>query len=150
MMSLVTKRFVALIEWRRSKFKQGASPRRVADSLSGEELAYKDIPKRFYDDVVAFRHCTQERRLAIVSSIFLNSVKKQEEPRKRLRKSEPEPQHLIAVCGYLSQRCSSMKEAREWLDDRLLRCTYPRGFIVDGRVTVVEKNFQGLKRTVLK
>ena len=149
-MSSLTRRFVALVQWRRNnKFKQGASPHRVADSLSGEELAYKDIPKRFYDDVVAFRHCTQQRRLAIVSSIFLGSVKKPKVQRKRLRK-EPEPQYLIAVCGYLSQRCSSMKEAREWLDDRLLRCTYPRGFIVDGRVTVVEKNFQGLKRTVLK
>lgn len=71
------------------------------------------------------------------------------EPRKRVREPEPE-KHIFAVCGYLSQRCSTLKEAKDWLDDRLLRNTYPRGFIIDGRVTVVSKNFQGLKRTVLK
>jgi hypothetical protein len=147
---LASDRFLALIEWRRTnRFPNGASPRQVADSLSGEELAYKDIPKRFYEDVVAFRHQTQKRRLEVVGTIFLGTVKGKD-PRKRLRKPEPQPGYLFAVCGYLSQKCSTMKEAREWLDDRLLRCTYPRGFIVDGRVTVVEKNFQGLKRTVLK
>lgn len=149
MKKLGSERFAALIEWRRSTaFPKGASPRAVADSLSCEGMPHEKTPKRWERDVIAFRHMTQNRRLAVVVAAFgFKSTKK--EPRKRVRDPEPDG-HIFAVCGYLSQKCSSMREAKEWLDDRLLRNTYPRGFIVDGRVTVVSKNFQGLKRTVLK
>lgn len=131
MARLTNDRFVALVQWRRHiKFKQGASPHQVADSLSGEELAYEDIPKRFYDDVVAFRHCTQKRRLEIVSACFMDAVK----PRKRVREKKPETKsEFIAVYGYLSQRCETKEEAMEWLHDRLRRYWVPRGFIVEGK-----------------
>lgn len=148
MTKTASDRFVALIEWRRTKrFPKGASPRRVTDSLSGEELAYKDIPKRFYDDVIAFRHCTQKRRLEIVIACFMEAVK----PRKRLRDKKPEiKSEFIAVYGYLSQRCDTMKDARDWLDDRLRRYWVPRGFIVEGKVTVVENRYGSPKKVAMK
>lgn len=118
----------------------------TADDFSCENLPEEITPANLRPLVTAYRHLRQDSRVRTLRNeynIFYKPAKKKPE---RVKEDPP----IFAVCGYLSQRCSSMKEAREWLDDRLLRCTYPRGFILDGRVTIVEKNYQGLKRIVMR
>jgi len=72
-------------------------------------------------------------------------------PRKRVREKKPEAKkEFIAVYGYLSQRCATKEEAKEWLHDRLRRYWVPRGFIIEGKVTVVENKFGVPKKVAMK
>jgi hypothetical protein len=137
-------KFGPLLSWRLKTLKGAQEPAKLADSLSCENLPDIIVPANLRPLVTAFRHLRQDARVRAVRNEFNLFYK----PKNPAPAKEAPP--IFAVCGYLSQKCSSMKEAREWLDDRLLRCTYPRGFIVDGRVTVVEKNFKGLKSMVMR
>lgn len=142
-------RFSALIGWReRNHFPRGATVSDLADSFSCERLRDKDIPKSFRADVTAFRHLTQKARQAAVRAYYgrPDSMWKTP-PRKRLRKK----QAVYAVCGYQAKRCTSVKEADLWIEDRLSRTSYPSAFIVKGELIVIEKVTEWpLKRTVLK
>lgn len=116
----------------------------LADCLSVEkvEKAGIKVPERLYKDLVAFRHLRQDARVAAVRGALDGRPQKA-----KLKKPAPAPEPkkestIIAVCGYLSQTFTSMSDASEWLRYRLSKKTYPRGFIVEGKVTVIEKNFK--------
>lgn len=136
-------KFAPLFHWRLKVVKRPIGP---AD-FSCENLPEEIIPADLRGLVTAFRRLRQDARQRAIWNEYdmLYKPKTQQKP-EPVKEGPP----VFAVCGYLSQRCSSMKEAREWLADRLLRCTYPRGFIVDGRVTIVEKNYHGLKSSVMR
>jgi len=140
-------KFSPLFSWCLKRLKRSADAAEIADLLSCENTPYEIVPKHLYELLVSFRHLRQDARVRAVRNEFNLFYKPKKAKPLRVEK---EPLPIFAVCGYLSQKFGSMKEAREWLDDRLLRNTYPRGFIVDGRVTVVEKNFKGLKSMVMR
>lgn len=140
-------RFSALVAWRKKSLPKGLLPWELTDLLSIEnvEKAGIEVPGRLYKDLVAFRHLRLDARVAAVRAVLNGTSKKTPEKAKA-----PEPKKestIIAVCGYLSQTFTSPTDAAEWLRDRLAKKTYPRGFIVEGKVTVIEKNF---KRTVIR
>ena len=142
-------RFSALVAWRKKNLPKGLLPWELTDLLSIEnvEKAGIEVPGRLYKDLVAFRHLRLDARVAAVRAVLNGSSQK---PKSEKAKPAPEPKKestIIAVCGYLSQTFTSPTDAAEWLRDRLAKKTYPRGFIVEGRVTVIEKNF---KRTVIR
>lgn len=141
-------KFGPLLSWRLKTLKRSMDPEALADQLSCENLPDEIVPDKLKPLVTDFRHLRRDARVRAVRNEFNIFYK----PKKanEVEKPKEEPSPIFAVCGYLSQKCSSVKEAREWLNDRLLRCTYPRGFIVDGRVTIVEKNFKGLKASMMR
>jgi hypothetical protein len=77
-------------------------------------------------------------------------TKQAKKPRKRMREKTKTKSEFIAVYGYLSQRCETKEEAREWLHDRLRRYWVPRGFIVEGKVTVMENKYGVPKKVAMK
>lgn len=137
--------FAALIKWRwEDKFPKGWTAAQIANSFSCESLHDANVPAWLRSAVTAFRHLTQKVRTRTVQSYLDRPT--DTKPRKRLRGKS-----IFAVCGYQAKRCESIKEANEWVEDRLGRTTYPSAFIVQGELTVIEKVTEWpLKRTVLK
>jgi len=129
----------ALLAWRQRLLPNGLNgsessfAKQLANHLSVEnvEKAGIKVPKQLYEVLVAFRHLRQDARVAAISRALDGK------PVASKKKST-----IIAVCGYVSQEFESVTDAKEWVRYRLERALYPRGFVVEGKVTAIEKNFK--------
>ena len=137
-------RFSALVAWRKKTLPKGLLPWELTDLLSIENVEKQgvEVPGNLHKDLVAFRHLRLDARVAAVRAVLNGTNGK---PQKAKPESTPEPKKestIIAVCGYVSQRFDSVTDARAWVKDRLERVLIPRAFVVEGKVTVLEKNYK--------
>lgn len=114
-----------LIRWRIASLKGKPSAHKIVGSLSCEGLPDANTPDALRDGVRAFRKLRADRRLAVVRTAMAEGH------------PSPNKKSFIAVCGFVSEKFDNREDACEWVNDRLTRHPYPRGFVVSGDVLVV-------------
>jgi len=138
-------RFSALVAWRKKSLPKGLLPWELTDLLSIEnvEKAGVEVPGSLYEDLVAFRHLRLDARVAAVRAVLNGTNSKPQKAKPEASAPEPKKEStIIAVCGYVSERFESVTDAKAWVRDRLERVLVPRAFVVEGKVTVLEKNYK--------